>query len=369
MHVLDFLSSSPKFFIFQKETAKTNFGGILFLIYIIIMISISLAYIVNYAVNDKYTYEIKKIDNTTNNDDILWDTDDTPYDILNKDKELNLVMNFSMLMSENFGIYKGLKYLDGVHWGTNVSTSSMYNITERVSDLKLEYHYICGNDSNCSSVDKVGFRFFMFIYTGFKLDHQAEIPFQIDRDKPHVFHGGYLFGGYKTTAEIDIDWEVIKYKDQKSIFDSLTNVKRETTYGHFKPEPKITYEKMIPKNNYIKYNYDEKWNKIYYMNFLTIKFTNKHYEYILYERKKVEFLDILANIGALFSTIKFFFSLVFNYYSKNFDNYKILGKILNSPKDHFKEIELNLNVNDSNDESFEEEKNNQMKDINKKDIN
>ena len=52
MHFLDFLSSSPKFFIFQKDTAKTNFGGILFLIYIIVMISISLAYIVNYAVNE-----------------------------------------------------------------------------------------------------------------------------------------------------------------------------------------------------------------------------------------------------------------------------------------------------------------------------
>ena len=42
----------------------------------------------------------------------------------------------------------------------------------------------------------------------------------------------------------------------------------------------------------------------------------------------MEFLDVLANIGALFSTIKFVFSFVFNFYSKNFDNYKIVGKIL-----------------------------------------
>ena len=42
------------------------------------------------------------------------------------------------------------------------------------------------------------------------------------------------------------------------------------------------------------------------MNFLTITFNNNHYEYILYERTKIEFLDILASIGALFSTIKFF---------------------------------------------------------------
>ena len=68
MHFLDFLSSSPKLFIFQKETAKTNFGGILFCLYLILMLSISLSYIINYAVNDKYTFEIKKIDNTTNNE-------------------------------------------------------------------------------------------------------------------------------------------------------------------------------------------------------------------------------------------------------------------------------------------------------------
>ena len=97
------------------------------------------------------------------------------------------------------------------------------------------------------------------------------------------------------------------------------------------------------------------------INFLTVQFSNKHFEYILYERKQVEFLDILANIGALFSTIKFFFALVFNYYSKNFDNYKILGKILNSPKEPIKKIELSSNFN------IEEEKDNKIKDLDKKD--
>jgi len=55
MRNLDFLSESPKMFIFNKETNKTYFGGILFLIYITIMILISLAYILDYAFNDKYT--------------------------------------------------------------------------------------------------------------------------------------------------------------------------------------------------------------------------------------------------------------------------------------------------------------------------
>ena len=94
MHFLDFLSTSPKLFIFEKETAKTNFGGILFCFYIIIMLSISLSYIINYAVNDKYTFEIKKIDNTTNNE-IPIQINKTnirkikPYEELDKDEEFN----------------------------------------------------------------------------------------------------------------------------------------------------------------------------------------------------------------------------------------------------------------------------------------
>ena len=94
MHFLDFLSSSPKLFIFQKEAAKTNFGGILFCLYIIIMLSISLAYIINYAVNDKYTFEIKLIDNTTNNE-IPFSKKETepPYGCLDKVEELNPLLN------------------------------------------------------------------------------------------------------------------------------------------------------------------------------------------------------------------------------------------------------------------------------------
>ena len=90
MHFLDFLSSPPNLFILQEKKAKTNCGGILFCFYIIIMLSISLAYIINYAVNDKYSVEIKIIDNTTNNQIPFHDMDKEPsYARLNFDEELN----------------------------------------------------------------------------------------------------------------------------------------------------------------------------------------------------------------------------------------------------------------------------------------
>jgi hypothetical protein len=87
-----------------------------------------------------------------------------------------------------------------------------------------------------------------------------------------------------------------------------------------------------------------------------------------YKRKKVSKLDVLANIGALSSTIYGifvkFFSLI---YSKNFDNYKIIDKILSqkfkinyneSKNKNKKDIELsNHNFKNSLNDEFTFENN------------
>ena len=54
MKKLDFLSDSPKAFIFQKSSNKTTFGGFLTIIYILIILIIAFVYIYNYVANDKY---------------------------------------------------------------------------------------------------------------------------------------------------------------------------------------------------------------------------------------------------------------------------------------------------------------------------
>ena len=72
MYNLDFLTDSPKIFIFQKDKNKTNFGGILFLIYIIVMILISLIYLADYSMNEKYSYESLTIHNGTKITDNLF---------------------------------------------------------------------------------------------------------------------------------------------------------------------------------------------------------------------------------------------------------------------------------------------------------
>ena len=55
MHKFDFLSGAPKTLIFQKDSNKTNMGGILTLIYLILALLIIITYIYDFFTSNKYT--------------------------------------------------------------------------------------------------------------------------------------------------------------------------------------------------------------------------------------------------------------------------------------------------------------------------
>ena len=55
MHKLDFISGAPKTFIFQRESNKTNLGGLITILFLIAIFFIIYAYLHEYFVNDKYT--------------------------------------------------------------------------------------------------------------------------------------------------------------------------------------------------------------------------------------------------------------------------------------------------------------------------
>ena len=88
MNCFDFISESPKFFIFEKDTNKTNFGGILMLINIIIMIIIIIYYSIDYANTPDYAIQYKQYIN-------FYDIDQR--DNINKyDEEKNPEVEFSL---------------------------------------------------------------------------------------------------------------------------------------------------------------------------------------------------------------------------------------------------------------------------------
>ena len=142
-------------------------------------------------------------------------------------------------------------------------------------------------------------------YANYKIDHYDEIPVQKIKDDGIIFSDyleiPYYIGFHSWTFK----WEVIKHQEQKSLFDPLTKRQTEYYFGHIKnEEPKVELKSIYT-------------NTGYYIPFFEIIINNKHKEFILYTRKKVDFLDVIASIGALFSTIKFFF-FVFLFLSKKF---------------------------------------------------
>ena len=362
MQNFDFLSSSPKFFIFKKETNKTSFGGILFLIYIIIMIFISLAYILDYAINDKYSIESFSTYNYTLNG--------SETELINKDIKLNpyLEMNISFepYFDDKVAVYKTIRgnktFLEKKYTIITGSLFAYYELKEKVNDTEFSIAYICGTDANCSlfyyfidSFADIYLGYFNFYNPG-KINHSEDPPIQKDEDVSNYFMYQLYIPEEIGLREWDFDWEVIKYKDKMSLIDSLTQNKREYYSGHVKDGTKSNEFIYRYSDNYSYHiDYDESIG--YYIDFFRVKFFNFHRDYLLYKRTKREIMDVVANIGALFSTIKFVFSVVFYFYSKNYDNYEVVGNILN-PNKVKKEIHILGSKNKK------EEKNDIMNDIN-----
>ena len=65
----DFLSNAPKNFIFRKTSNKTNFGGILFLLYIFVVALIATIYLCDFFTDEdysvEYTHNSKMLDENT----------------------------------------------------------------------------------------------------------------------------------------------------------------------------------------------------------------------------------------------------------------------------------------------------------------
>ena len=326
----DFLSDTPNTFIFQEEKNKTNFGGVLFLLYIIIMLLISLTYIVNFAINDKYIVDaLTHINSTYNESDKSLETDD----------DLNPYVNFNVTIDSEdeeinnlFVLYNGFFEIQNKNQSYRKASNFQLRRTW-VGELYFGIAINCGTDKTCTSHDEEYEPIDTFnvtvSYTGYKLNHEEDIPLQITEDIPKkfFFEIGFLDNIFE---QLYLNWEVVIYQDQKSLFDTLTKRKREYIFGEIK-NSKAIIDPGAGKRDLI-FSVRNSNNILnYYMPLVEIFLRNDHKEYIEYKRIKIVFLDVIANIGALFSTLKFVFSTIFSFYSRNFENYKMVEKILKYP--------------------------------------
>ena len=156
------------------------------------MILISLAYILDYALNEKYSYESINCFNQTNN---------TDKDILNEDEDFNPYLELTItLKDDNFSLL--------VDWDDETQCMkkdhidkygrATYKIKEKFDNIQLFISFFCGEDKNCSSFNKYmelyarrAFSSIQIEYPGYKIDHYNDPP--IYEDKARSFEKYFFY--------------------------------------------------------------------------------------------------------------------------------------------------------------------------------
>ena len=215
MKKFDLLSQPPRTFIFERFSNKTNFGGVLTIIYLLIMIFISIYYIYNYIIGDKYEYfysyrelpeeQKKKVFrgfNTTPPIQIKLDA----VNELNTNISSNLKFVFYEKNSEEKIIYRNdwTKIYIPDH-----AIIDLYYSTENRKNFKMdeikEIEFSDNFEVNLT-------------YETFYLDHQnRKSPFK------KIFFYKYLKFNFERNFILYINWEFTKYKERNDIFKIFTN--------------------------------------------------------------------------------------------------------------------------------------------------
>ena len=317
MKKFDLLSQPPRTFIFERFSNKTNFGGVLTIIYLLIMIFISIYYIYNYIIGDKYEYfysyrelpeeQKKKVFrgfNTTPPIQIKLDA----VNELNTNISSNLKFVFYEKNSEEKIIYRNdwTKIYIPDH-----AIIDLYYSTENRKNFKMdeikEIEFSDNFEVNLT-------------YETFYLDHQnRKSPFK------KIFFYKYLKFNFERNFILYINWEFTKYKERNDIFKIFTNYLRRPRQfldgrfivGDLKEEKnedlynELTIEGVVHK---------------YLGSIVLLNTKDTIHEYL---RQKKEWLSVLANIFALGNTFYSFFTKIFYMiYSKKYDHYKIFKNIL-----------------------------------------
>ena len=313
---LDFLSSPPQMYFLQKRTNQTIFGGILFIIFILITLNIVIVYVLDFYLNDRYDIRYSMYKNFTEN-----------YEKYNEKEELNHILNFSI----------DLKKITEDVEVTNLSgqffiLNENFSILERntvmpgtPSNMSFFVVYLCFGECLIDENDSTNFTYiFNFSYSGYKIDHQSDtIPLEKNSDK-YPFYKEFYFSFNKSSI-YNVHWGIIKYREEKGLlglFDNLTNKKNIFTSIDMDTIEQINTE------NALELEEDPGFLVMKLKILCIINMNNNLNRYVEYTRLKKSLLDVFANIGSLFSTIFTLFNFIFKFYSNNLNNYTIIKEIL-----------------------------------------
>ena len=323
MRKLDIFSQPPQIYILQQKANKTTFGGVVCILFMLFILFISLLYIFDFILNEKYEIEYLKY---------YTPMQKAQKELLDSNPEYNPKISFIFdgtnyiknNYSSNFAFYlpASKKYYENVN---------IVNITENVSSFHLELLYRCNgyDDNECSlretdkSISKYQNYFgFDFGHSTFILDHSKPDPFE----RGHISFSNYLFC-FNNTVSYSLFWKVIKYKNERTLFqflDSWRGIKNEFIEGYIDKR----YISPLPPTYRIR-TAGGSWFLGKYKVIGKIQMFNLHEEYEEYKRKDVKFLSVLANILSLFTSIKGIISAILTVlYSTSFDNHKMVKTVL-----------------------------------------
>ena len=333
LHRLDFFSNSPKIFIFHNSSNKTNFGGILTMIYFIIFIAIAFYYFIDYILKEEYSIEYLHYEESEE----LLDRNEISKLYYNEKLNPNLEFNFETTLELDDDVYSADEYFILLNGTNNQSISLNTSLYKKVTDIEIliivnetiyEFLQSLKNDYKYNS-------FSLFIsYKGFFLDHQNESS-PLHRISEGSIETGYNINLKNPTLEL-LNWNIIKYKADagiKKLWNQFIKKKDEEslkTIGlYFNHRDTFSLEDYFSKDFINKYHI----NGTNYRVLGAIKFDIDFSNYDEYKRTKKDILDSISNACSLCLTFYNIFSFLFiTFYSKNFDNYKITEKILFNTK-------------------------------------
>ena len=380
MRKLDFISVAPNLSIFKAGSNKANFGGILFLIYIIILLLLAAIYIYDFANKDSYTFEYTFIKEKDKGAELK--EDDRINEFLNTDFNFSVSLEKFLMdnknaeeLSDNFimiDIFELSRKLDEKRSSIEgLSGSNFINIDDSFFDdckirknysykrklsildqIGLAVFYRCnGTDCKIREEDKLKLDSYNlnFKYRGFIIDHQnSEEPImQLPEDR--FWQESFRF--LENTMIIFVKWSLIQYEEKKGIFGKMFDDIRGHSNMYYGGD--IKSRETYIDDGHVRAFPDQIWNVTdkdgnHFITLLLL-LSNIFADNDKYTRSANSVLDVLANLAALGSTILSLVGLAYRIlYSHNYDNYKIIENILTK--------QLRVNINPFNDKKDTEAK-------------
>ncbi len=135
LNVLDFLSSSPNNYIFQKKANTTNFGGVCQMLSIVLILGFAIYYLIKYFRKDPYSIEYSSY------------MYDSGHDITGKDKKIEFGYEIyskgidpdddGKPVSENFSL---------MNFWSNETINRNKSLYENISNFNFLLVYECQDD-------------------------------------------------------------------------------------------------------------------------------------------------------------------------------------------------------------------------------